>query len=411
MHQADLQPFSEDVPSSVFKVTKRDSDTAVLVFAHRDAERFYMEGTVAKTGYSGVFVRDPTNCWYNAPIPGLGEDLDEIQAMIVRGIQSTGATRVITLGMSMGGYGAILFGCRLGAEHAVALYPQTFLDPVFKYSPPVGVPLQAADLRPVVAAAPDTPILLVSPEHDLDDAFYAAWLSSLPSVDIIHAPGMQHAFLGHLKARGELDGFMRDLLAGTRPAWCNEHRVTNDELADEVITTVLALRRGHLEDAAAGFSRVVSIAPDWLIMWTEYALVLRSLRRLDEAADAVRQGLELKPSPRLWAEYSRVLQLQERYDEAAEAALEAIRLAPKWSDAYKEYGMSVLQLPDRAREAEIPLRVALSLHHGAWAVGHYNLGLCLEAVGRLDEARKEFAAALAIRSFPDGVRALERVQS
>ncbi len=64
--------------------------------------------------HDAVFVVDKTRGWYNTTAP-------DIEAVIAPRLAGR---RVVTLGNSMGGFGALLFGERLGAESALAICPQ-----------------------------------------------------------------------------------------------------------------------------------------------------------------------------------------------------------------------------------------------------------------------------------------------
>jgi hypothetical protein len=80
-----------------------------------------------------IFVKDTANQWYNRGLRGLGANLTENIGRL-REI-TAGYDYLTTFGSSMGGYASILFGNALGAQHVVALSPQTLLRPPFpRYS-------------------------------------------------------------------------------------------------------------------------------------------------------------------------------------------------------------------------------------------------------------------------------------
>jgi hypothetical protein len=77
-----------------------------------------------------ILVRDIKNSWYHRGVPGLGGHVDEVAASLRGLIRSIRPSRVWTIGQSMGGYAAILFGMLLDAERIIAFGPLSHLDPV-----------------------------------------------------------------------------------------------------------------------------------------------------------------------------------------------------------------------------------------------------------------------------------------
>ena len=70
-----------------------------------------------------VFVTDRRRTWYNGA--GL---IERITGAVLGLAGRLGIRRIATLGNSMGGYGAVLFANRLGAEQAIAFVPQFTMD-------------------------------------------------------------------------------------------------------------------------------------------------------------------------------------------------------------------------------------------------------------------------------------------
>lgn len=81
------------------------------------------------TCFNHLFLRDSLNAWYHRGIPGLGSHVDEVAGTLRGLIRSMGVSRVITIGQSMGGYAAIMFGLLLGADQVVAFGPLSHLNP------------------------------------------------------------------------------------------------------------------------------------------------------------------------------------------------------------------------------------------------------------------------------------------
>ena len=78
--------------------------------------------------FNRLLLRDPLNAWYHRGVRGVGEDADEVVGTLRAVIRSIRPSRVITIGQSMGGYAAIMFGILLNADRIVAFGPLSYLN-------------------------------------------------------------------------------------------------------------------------------------------------------------------------------------------------------------------------------------------------------------------------------------------
>jgi hypothetical protein len=76
-----------------------------------------------------ILVRDVNNSWYHRKIPGLGRHVDEVADSLRQIIQFIQPSQVITIGQSMGGYAAIMFGALLQVERILSFGPLSFVCP------------------------------------------------------------------------------------------------------------------------------------------------------------------------------------------------------------------------------------------------------------------------------------------
>ncbi|WP_373533139.1 hypothetical protein [Vampirovibrio sp.] len=74
-----------------------------------------------------VLVRDCSNGWYHREIPGLGQHVDAVAESLGQVIAMIQPSVVITIGQSMGGYAAILFGILLNVDRILSFGPLSFL--------------------------------------------------------------------------------------------------------------------------------------------------------------------------------------------------------------------------------------------------------------------------------------------
>jgi hypothetical protein len=243
------------------------SDRALVSFSARGVghEQFHFFRLLKSLpDVTKLLVRDPSEKWYNAGLPGsVGTPVAHSVARIRGELDDLGAKRIVTSGASMGGYASILFGCQLGAERVVALCPQTLLDPALPQAPAADVELEFPDLRPIVRDSPDTAIDLVAGWDDLVDVFHALNIADLPSVRVLALKGAWHGFVEEMNTRGTLAPFVTALIEGRTP---EEVEVDPQLSADErqrIRLAVMASQHGRWEAAAEAIAGVAEGHPTW----------------------------------------------------------------------------------------------------------------------------------------------------
>lgn len=75
-----------------------------------------------------ILVRDISNSWYHRDIEGLGAHVDEVSSSLETIIREIRPSRVITVGQSMGGYAAIMFGTLLNVDQIISFGPLSYLN-------------------------------------------------------------------------------------------------------------------------------------------------------------------------------------------------------------------------------------------------------------------------------------------
>jgi len=320
---------------SVLEVRDPGHETVVVSFAHRGAAGFAYYRLLDALPVSRVFVRDSTDRWYNGAVPGLGDTVAEMAETVRAAIGETGATRVVTVGSSMGGYAALLFGGLLRADRVVALSPQTLLDRRFPLSPPADVTPQVPDLRSVVAAAVDTDVLVVTGADDLVDAFYVGRLAGLPTVRSLAVPDASHTFADELHRRERLTPVLHALLAGEVPEDCRTHPCADVVVAGHVDDAVLRFHDRDPAGAAAAMAPVCAAHPEWAGAQFLLGRALLAAHRPVEAEAAFRAAAAANPGwfepPR---ELGRALLAQDRAETAEPFLRQAIAMRPSWAEAH-----------------------------------------------------------------------------
>ncbi len=116
--------FPDATPSDYIKldVGVHEFDTLDILFSHCNVPRghFAFSHVSAGATHSRLSVNVATNDWYQQGIPGVSTSIDETVEFFRRVIDWMGCSYVRTIGCSMGGYAALLFGDLLGVDQVIA---------------------------------------------------------------------------------------------------------------------------------------------------------------------------------------------------------------------------------------------------------------------------------------------------
>lgn len=78
--------------------------------------------------FNRILLRDPLNLWYQHGVPGLGNNVHEVAARLQKVIRLIRPSETTTIGQSMGGYAAILYGLLLDVERVISFGALSHLD-------------------------------------------------------------------------------------------------------------------------------------------------------------------------------------------------------------------------------------------------------------------------------------------
>lgn len=348
---------------------------------------------------SKLLVRDPSDSWYNAGLPGVGDTLTEIAAAIERELAALGAERILTCGSSMGGYAAILFGCMLGAERAIAIGPQTLLDPALPHAPPPGTALQAPDLAPIVCDSPATRVDLVFGRDELLDIFHADRIAGPPWVRLLAVEEGHHLFLADLQRKGGLAPLVVDLLEGRVPGICDVAAPLEASRSRRIAEAVYAAQRQDWAAAVQSIGPIAERDPAWAGASFHYGRALAGLGEHYEAELALRRAVEgnsrwVAPRERL----AELLCERGRAGEAETVIRAGLAGEPTWwrgllglAECLRRQGREE-EARAAAREVEEGVAPRLAREPG-WAQGHLARGRALGQLGREEEARSALRRA------------------
>src|SRR5260221_1260655 len=91
-------------------------------------EEFNFGKTLGVYRVNVIYLRDLNHNWYVNGIPDAGNTVAEVARFLVLKIEEIRPSKVVMLGVSAGGFAALLYGCLLHADAILAFSPQTFMN-------------------------------------------------------------------------------------------------------------------------------------------------------------------------------------------------------------------------------------------------------------------------------------------
>jgi tetratricopeptide (TPR) repeat protein len=154
----------------------------------------------------------------------------------------------------------------------------------------------------------------------------------------------------------------------------------------------------RLDEALLSYERALQLKPDFVEAHSNRANALHVLGRLDEALQSYERVLELKPDhPEAYNDRGNALQALGRFEEALQSYQRALQLKPDLVEAYNNRG-NALHALGRFDEAVQSYQRALQLKPDL-VEAYNNRGNALHALGRFDEAVQSYQQALQL--WPD----------
>lgn len=216
-----VEPVAESDGRGYFYVS-RGSDVTAMVFTGR-ARRVgvsvvLMQRLLEPLGCNIVVLYDWRDALYLGGVAGLGRGVGDTARALARLSRSLGASRIVCVGQSTGGYGALRYGLELGAESVLAFSPliRRPLNPRRReaLSLRAGRPLDEAEvnLRQLWAQSRITPrTTIVHGADNANDRRAAEELSARPGVTVRPLEGVgEHGVIQVLLARGAFGAALGD---------------------------------------------------------------------------------------------------------------------------------------------------------------------------------------------------------
>ncbi|MBU8547287.1 MULTISPECIES: tetratricopeptide repeat protein [Roseomonadaceae] len=307
----------------------------IIAFTSVNSNGFSFYKNLEKLPFSRVYVRDPFDCWFQR---GVGKGVDSPEALVEhlsRVLARLRPLRRVTMGSSMGGYAALLFGHLLRVDSVFAMSPQTIIDRRLPHTPSEDFSDRPYfDLAPLLRIKnrhrPATHILFGS--DDIVDVWNATRVVTMPEDGQYPVAGRDHLASTLIAGNGDLAAALTGLATGrpfkisapldhrcevpriksiidrlTRALFLDEKDLEPQEWAERLrriepgwavphdVLAVLAKRRSDLATAEISASRAAALAPHSITLQTSHAELLMRLGREEEATDAFERCLKIRP--------------------------------------------------------------------------------------------------------------------
>jgi hypothetical protein len=168
--------------------------------------------------YSKIFIRDFNQAWYQRGLSGVGDDAFAIGEYLRARIAKSGASQIVFVGNSMGGFAALLFCSMLQRGRVIAFAPQTFVSPERRLEcgdrrwPRQIAVMHASraatdiyELKPWISDHyPDMRASIYVSSSDALDTLHANELEAFPNIEIHRFPDAGHAIVARLRNEGTL---------------------------------------------------------------------------------------------------------------------------------------------------------------------------------------------------------------
>lgn len=129
------RPVIRDTPDDMLCSAPGESGVTVLFFTglldRAMSDVALTDCFVAQAGATSVFLRDYQRRFFLLGVESLGADMDSTLASLRIRLAELGTRRLICIGSSAGGYGAMIYGLALGAERIVCLAAPTCMTEEF----------------------------------------------------------------------------------------------------------------------------------------------------------------------------------------------------------------------------------------------------------------------------------------
>ena len=177
----------------------------------------------------------------------------------------------------------------------------------------------------------------------------------------------------------------------------------NNPSKEEIINKAFQFHsQGNISEAAKFYQYCINQGFNDHRVFSNYGVLLKSLRKLKEAEFCFRKAIQLNPNyPNAYSNLGIILRDLGKLKEAEFSYRKAIQLNPNHTNYHYNLGNILTDL-EKLKEAEFSYRKAIQLNPN-FAEGHCNLGNLLKSLGKLKEAEFSYRKAIQLNpNFAEG---------
>ena len=195
-----------------------------------------------------LFVNDLSNQWYQNGIDSLGETFEETINVIQQWIKHLNIDEVYTLGTSMGGYAAIMYGVHLNAN-ILSFAPEIILKTPYSRSKKKirdKTKIHYPNLEEIIKGY-TKPITVICGESDVLDIYFAGLLTPTKTLQVITIKGADHYIPMFLTRASYTTNIVRTFYQSGKPNMNNVFEVgdvlKDQNLGKKIYAAYIALKK------------------------------------------------------------------------------------------------------------------------------------------------------------------------
>jgi hypothetical protein len=305
---------SFEIPDILKVITIEPGLPLLITFAPVNSNGFALLARTSQLGYNTAHLRDPQDAWFQRGVSTSLPTPEAVAEHLRALVRSLNPSRVVTVGSSMGGYGALLFAALLRADAALAFAPQTLLDRRLPHTPSSTVqPSPWLDLASAdtVASLATTEVCCVYGTDDIVDIWNTTRMGGLRRMTPFAVRQQNHLVIKHMVQNGDFVRLIHHYCGKADLALRSEidDRTRNPEVVDLVHSLVPMLYMDAADDAVElHCERLTSLHPDWAMPYSVRARIEKRRGRVADAAFWIERAIERSPqSLNFAAEHARIL--------------------------------------------------------------------------------------------------------
>jgi len=166
-----------------------------------------------------------------------------------------------------------------------------------------------------------------------------------------------------------------------------------------VVWNILGASRaqlGMLDEAVDAYKKTISLKPDYAETYSNMGVALKNQGKFDEAIDAYKKSISLKPNyAEAYDNMGVALKNQGKFDEAIDAYKKSISLKPLHAKAYNNLGVA-LQAQGKLEVSLEAFKKSISLKPN-YAEAYNNMGITLKDQGKSKEAIEAHKKSISLK--------------